>query len=198
MIKKKAIFSVILVACLSLSLISCSSSFNKMKSTTKSNNNSTENNSSTEKEDTNENKEKEDSSNSDETKKENSVSKIKGKSTYIEKLDNLQKDLDEMPEKKDSDAGITNAMKSFYGVSYERYDEALNEIYNLLKEGLSEDVMEDLSSKQIEWIKFKEENAKKEEAKYEGGSFEFVASYTSLYESTKTRCYELVNEYMED
>lgn len=33
---------------------------------------------------------------------------------------------------------------------------------------------------------------------YKGGTFEFVAYNISLYESTKDRCYELVNEYMED
>ncbi|WRP07466.1 lysozyme inhibitor LprI family protein [Rossellomorea aquimaris] len=122
--------------------------------------------------------------------------KIEGRKEYLNKLDNIQKELDAMPDKKDSDKGVTNAMKNYYGVSYERYDEALNEIYSLLKKELSPEVMEELKAEQLKWIGQKEAKAEKERLKYEGGTFENVAWYISLYESTKDRCYELVNEYM--
>ncbi|WGG46598.1 lysozyme inhibitor LprI family protein [Rossellomorea sp. DA94] len=124
------------------------------------------------------------------------VTKVQGKQAYIEKLDNIQKELDAMPEKKDSDKGVTNAMKSYYGVSYEKYDDALNEIYALLKKELSPEVMAELKTEQVQWIEEKEAKAEKERLKYEGGTFENVAWYISLYESTKARCYELVEEYM--
>ncbi|MCR8848049.1 lysozyme inhibitor LprI family protein [Rossellomorea sp. SC111] len=124
------------------------------------------------------------------------VTKVEGKQAYIEKLDNIQKELDAMPEKKDSDKGVTNAMKSYYGVSYEKYDDALNEIYALLKKELSPEVMAELKAEQVKWIEEKEAKAEKERLKYEGGTFENVAWYISLYESTKERCYELVEEYM--
>ncbi|OIU71664.1 lysozyme inhibitor LprI family protein [Rossellomorea aquimaris] len=122
--------------------------------------------------------------------------KADGKQAYTEKLDNIQKELDALPYKKDSDKGVTNAMKDYYGVAYEKYDEALNEIYALLKKELSPEVMADLKSQQVKWINEKEEKAEKERLKYEGGTFENVAWYISLYESTKDRCYELVEEYM--
>ena len=124
------------------------------------------------------------------------VTKVEGKQKYIEKLDNIQKELDAMPDKKDSDKGVTNAMKNYYGVSYEKYDDALNEIYALLKKELSPEVMAELKTEQLQWIEEKEEKAEKERLKYEGGTFENVAWYISLYESTKDRCYELVEEYM--
>ncbi|MGM0840173.1 MAG: lysozyme inhibitor LprI family protein [Bacillota bacterium] len=124
--------------------------------------------------------------------------KVAGKTKYLNKLDNIQKELDAMPDKKDSDKGVTNAMKNYYGVSYERYDDALNEIYSLLKKELSPEVMKELKAEQVKWIEQKEEKAEKERLKYEGGTFENVAWYISLYESTKDRCYELVNEYMTD
>ncbi|TMU87185.1 DUF1311 domain-containing protein [Bacillus sp. BHET2] len=128
-----------------------------------------------------------------------SVTKIEGRKTeFLEKLDNVQKEMDAMPYKKDSDKGVTNAMKDYYGVSYEKYDDALNEIYALLKQELSPDVMEELKTQQVKWIEQKEGKAEKERLKYEGGTFENVAWYISLYESTKDRCYELVNEYMTD
>lgn len=134
----------------------------------------------------------------DNSEQDHPVKKAEGKQTYIEKLDNIQKELDAMPEKKDSDKGVTNAMKSYYGVSYEKYDHALNEIYALLKKELSPEVFADLETEQVKWIEEKEEKAEKERLKYEGGTFENVAWYISLYESTKDRCYELVNQFMTD
>lgn len=130
---------------------------------------------------------------------EDTVSKIEGrKKEFIEKLDNIQKELDALPEKKDSDKGVTNAMKNYYGISYEMYDKALNELYALLKEKLSPAIMDKLKTEQIKWIEQKEDTANEERKKYEGGTFENVAYYISTYESTKERCYELVNEYMTD
>jgi uncharacterized protein YecT (DUF1311 family) len=129
----------------------------------------------------------------------NNKEKIEGRRTeFIEKLDSIQKELDTLPEKKDSDKGVTNAMKDYYGISYEKYDEALNEIYDLLKTELSPETMKDLKAEQINWIEQKEDKANEERQKYEGGTHENVAYYTSLYESTKDRCYELVNNYMTD
>ncbi|MEL3971181.1 lysozyme inhibitor LprI family protein [Rossellomorea oryzaecorticis] len=129
---------------------------------------------------------------------EDTLPKVEGKQAYVEKLDNIQKELDALPYKKDSDKGVTNAMKNYYGVAYEKYDEALNEIYALFKKELSPEVMADLKSEQVKWIKEKEEKAEKERLKYEGGTFENVAWYISLYESTKDRSYELVEKYMKD
>lgn len=134
-----------------------------------------------------------------ETNASSTISKIVGRrNEFIEKLDNIQKELDSLPEKKDSDAGITNAMRSYYGISYDMYDKALNEIYDLLRNDLSPETMSDLQTQQIKWIQEKEAAANKESEQYKGGTFEFVAYNSSLYESTKKRCYELVNNYMTD
>ena len=127
------------------------------------------------------------------------VSKVEGRrNEYIERLDNIQKKLDELPEKKNADEGITNAMKSYYGKAYEMYDKELNDIYALLKEELSPEIMNDLEIKQLKWIEEKEGKAREEEAKFKGGTFEPVAGYIVLYEATKEKCYELVNQYMTD
>lgn len=137
--------------------------------------------------------------NTQESNPRNPITKIEGRrKEFIERLDNIQKELDSLPEKKDSDAGITNAMRSFYGISYDMYDKALNEIYALLKEQLSPETMQNLQSEQIKWIEKKEDTATNEAEKYKGGSFEFVAYNSSLYETTKNRSYELVNSYMTD
>ena len=99
---------------------------------------------------------------------------------------------------RDSDKGVTNAMKNYYGISYETYDKALNEIYALLQKELSPETTKELKTEQIKWIEQKEDMANEERIKYIGGTFENVAYYISLYESTKERCYELVNTYMTD
>lgn len=124
--------------------------------------------------------------------------KIKGRQEFIEKLDKIQEELDSLDIKKDSDAGVTSAMRGFYGISYDKYDEALNEIYTMFKEELPEEIMNDLQNEQLKWIEQKEDKAMKETEEFKGGTFEFVAYNMSLYESTKDRCYELVNQYMED
>lgn len=145
---------------------------------------------------TNESTENKNTQQSDVTSK---VTKIEGRrEEFLGKLDNIQKQLDILPEKKDSDAGITIAMRGFYGESYDMYDKALNEIYSLLKAQLSQDTMKKLQTEQIKWIKQKENTAKKDASSFEGGTFELVAYNSSLYESTKKRCYELVNNYMTD
>lgn len=129
----------------------------------------------------------------------NAVTKIEGKRTeFIAKLDNIQKEMDASQLKKDSDEGATTAMKGYYGILYDKYDDALNEIYALLKQELSPETMQDLKTEQIKWIEQKEAKAEEERLKYEGGTFENVAWFISLYESTKERCYELVNVYMVD
>ena len=137
--------------------------------------------------------------NSNENTSENKVTKIEGRrKEFLERLDNIQKEIDALPEKKDSDAGVTNAMKNYYGIGYEMYDKELNNIYALLQKELSKEVMESLEQEEIKWIDEKEKAAKEESLKYKGGTFEFVADKVSLYEATKNRCYELVNTYMTD
>ncbi|MCR1898523.1 lysozyme inhibitor LprI family protein [Irregularibacter muris] len=126
----------------------------------------------------------------------NSITKVKGRKEFLTRLDDIQEELDTLPEKKDSDAGATNAMRSFYGKSYDMYDEALNDIYALLKKQLSSETMKNLKTEQIKWIEQKEALADQEASQYKGGTFEFVAYHSSLYQSTKDRCYELVNKYM--
>lgn len=127
------------------------------------------------------------------------VDKIDGRrEEFLGRLDCIQKKLDNLPVKKDSDEGITSAMRSYYGQAYEMYDEALNEIYSLLKEQLSQDTMKSLQAEETKWIKQKEDSANKSASDYKGGTFEFVAYNSSLYQSTKDRCYELVNNYTTD
>ncbi|CAM5612462.1 hypothetical protein SAFG77S_09712 [Streptomyces afghaniensis] len=125
--------------------------------------------------------------------------KIEGsRQEFLERLDSIQRELDSLPDKKYSDTGTTNAMKNYYGISDEKYDIALNRIYDLLKKELSPKTMESLQMEEIKWIEQKEAEADKERQKYAGKTHEWVAYYISSYELTKERCYELVNKFITD
>jgi uncharacterized protein YecT (DUF1311 family) len=129
----------------------------------------------------------------------NKVTKIEGRrEEFLGRLESIQKQLDVLPEKKDSDAGTTIGMRSYFRESYDMYDKALNEIYSLLKEQLSQDTMSNLQAEEIKWIKQKEDEAKNAASEFKGGTFEPVAYNISLYQSTKNRCNELVKNYMTD
>jgi uncharacterized protein YecT (DUF1311 family) len=115
------------------------------------------------------------------------------KQIYKNKLDNIQlglKDLDTLY------AGNTIEMKSAASQEYERWDKALNEIYGVLKQQLSSDDMSKLKAEQIKWISDRDVKAKEESLEYQGGTAEQLVYISSLAETTKERCYELVDKYM--
>lgn len=87
-------------------------------------------------------------------------------------------------------------MKYAAAEEYKRWDKALNEIYSDLKENLSKEEMNKLEAEETKWIKDKEEKAKEAGKTYEGGTAEGLVYTSSLAETTKSRCYELVDKYM--
>jgi len=56
--------------------------------------------------------------------------------------------------------------------------------------------MSSLREKQIKWIKYRDDKAKTDLLKFEGGTMESLECIMSLEETTKKRCYELVEVYM--
>ncbi|NFG24372.1 DUF1311 domain-containing protein [Clostridium botulinum] len=215
--KQKAILSLILIGLISCNFIGCTSSTEKI-----SPNNEQEKNISTEDNKTNEidinkasnnsdnetknnttiNKSSQDDSNKVNTKKvdsstkeNNSISKTQEstKQIYKNKLDAIElgmKDLDDLK------GGSTLEMKSAAKEEYERWDRALNEIYGVLQKQLSSDDMNKLKDEEIKWIAARDEQAKKDSLQYKGGTAETLIYGMSLGQSTKERCYELVEKYM--
>ncbi|MGM9977761.1 MAG: lysozyme inhibitor LprI family protein [Clostridium sp.] len=114
------------------------------------------------------------------------------KEEYLKKLDSLDEYL-----KTSVNEGITTIeMKEAENTRYKSWDDMLNDIYNLLKTQLTEDEMKKLQEEEIEWIKYRDETAENEAKKFEGGTLQPIAYISSLTETTKNRCYELVNNYM--
>lgn len=71
----------------------------------------------------------------------------------------------------------------------------LNEIYSQLKTQLSTSDMETLTSNQIKWLDTRDLNSRLA-GETTDGSISPLLSIMSLIESTKSRCYELINNYM--
>lgn len=116
------------------------------------------------------------------------------KQVYKAKLDNIEIQLKSL-DKKDS-SGITSEMRQAANERYEKWDTALNEIYTVLKGQLSSSDMKNLHNEEIEWISNRDAKAKKASSEMQGGTMEPVIYTNSLAESTKDRCYELVEKYM--
>ena len=115
------------------------------------------------------------------------------KQEYLAKLDGIQAGLKKLDSLK---AGSNIDMIKAANEEYRRWDIELNQIYGVLKIQLSTSEMSQLEKEEVQWIKDKEALADAEGKKYEGGSMEPLAYSASLAESTKKRCYELVNNYM--
>ncbi|NFE73013.1 DUF1311 domain-containing protein [Clostridium botulinum] len=215
--KQKAILSLILIGLISFNFIGCTSSTKEIAPNNEQEKNiSTENNKTNEidinkasnnsdnetKNNTTINKNSQDDSNKVNTKKvdsstkeNNNVSKTQEstKQIYKNKLDAIElgmKDLDDLK------GGSTLEMKSAAKEEYERWDRALNEIYGVLQKQLSSDDMNKLKDEEIKWIASRDEQAKKDSLKYKGGTAETLIYGMSLGQSTKERCYELVEKYM--
>ena len=189
---KKKIICALLIAVSAMSLIACGDKDNKDVS------------SNPEKEVTEEVAEKEDSDQVNKPSKESkndsskedkgsSTTNLNKKAEYKQKLDDIEKGLSDLESYR---AGTTAEMKYAAGEEYDRWDKALNEIYSVLKENLSKDEMSKLEAEETKWIKDKEEKAKEAGKEFEGGTAEGLAYTSSLAETTKNRCYELVNKYM--
>lgn len=131
-----------------------------------------------------------------ETEKEkNKEKKVSKKEEYRVKLDKIQLELKALDEKDAS--GTTLYMREAANERYKRWDDALNEIYGVLKGQLSASDMKKLQSEEIKWISNRDAKAKEESSSMKGGTMEPVIYMNSMANTTKNRCYELVEKYMQ-
>ena len=137
-----------------------------------------------------ENIEKELSINSNSTE----VKEESKKQEYINKLDNIEAGLKDLDKK---DSGTTAERLAAAEERHKRWDTALNESYNVLKAQLSSSAMKKLQSEEIQWISDRDAKAKKAAEKIKGGTLDQVLYAASLADTTKKRCYELVEKYMQ-
>ncbi len=116
------------------------------------------------------------------------------RSVYLDKLDKIEYDLEELSYLYDS--GVTANMSEAASKEHKRWDDALNEIYGVLKQYLPSDEMSKLKQKELNWISYRDKTAKEESLLNEGGTLEGLTYISVLGTLTKERCYELVENYM--
>ena len=127
-------------------------------------------------------------------KEDNTTKQESKKKVYKTKLDNIVISLKSLDKK---DAGTTQDMREAADERYKSWDTALNEIYSQLKAQLPSSDMKKLQSEEIQWISKRDTTAKEAAAKMKGGTMEPVLYRASLADTTKKRCYELVEKYMQ-
>lgn len=129
-----------------------------------------------------------------ETSNNSSRAAVNNKKEYHKILNDTEKEMKEFL--KNSESTTTLDMEKDGAHRYKIWDTKLNEIYGILKEQLNKEQMDKLRDEQRNWIKFRDETAKKASLEYKGGSMEsleYVATQATL---TKERCYALVGKYM--
>ncbi|MCM3164784.1 lysozyme inhibitor LprI family protein [Metabacillus litoralis] len=115
------------------------------------------------------------------------------KQKYLDKLSSIEKAATEI--RNDND-GSTFGMRKSQEEILEKWDQALNEIYQVLEKQLPADEMEELRQEQRKWITLRDETAEKDASQFEGGTMEPLEYTASLAGTTKERCFELVENYM--
>lgn len=116
------------------------------------------------------------------------------KQEYKDKLDKVEENLKYLQDPKYS--ATTVDMRKAAGETYKQWDAALNEIYSVLKTQLSSSDMKTLQDEEVKWIAFRNKKAEEDSAQVKGGTLEPVEHTYSLANTTKSRCYELVEKYM--
>lgn len=122
------------------------------------------------------------------------ITKTNRKEYYTKKLDDIQAKIDKDYDFKNAET--TADMRNLSGIQYKLWDDSLNEIYKDLQNTLSSNDREKLTQEELTWISKKESDAKNAANEVKGGTLEPVYYSLSLADSTKKRCYELVNKYM--
>lgn len=113
----------------------------------------------------------------------------------VEKLlANAEKEAAALEKKLAEDASLSQAdMNELSNEIYVVWDEALNELWGILKDTQDENAMNDLLKEQREWIDMKEAEVKKAGEEFAGGSMQALVVKQKDAELTKVRVYELAD-----
>lgn len=117
------------------------------------------------------------------------------KQSYLDKYSEIESELKTSLEAKYS--GTTFDMREAADIEYKSWDDLLNEIYGVLQEQLSKEEMDSVREEQIKWLEIRDSKAEESSEEFEGGTMEPLTYEMSIATSTKERCYELINSYME-
>ncbi len=114
------------------------------------------------------------------------------KGIYDEKLKMAKQQAEALQAEDDTTIGLRKMESDRLNI----WDKLLNEIYDDLKEILSEDEMNVLRTEQRDWIEARDNQALEASLEYEGGTMEPLVYIAVLANVTEQRCYELVENYV--
>lgn len=121
---------------------------------------------------------------------------VSRKNEFINKLDNIQADVDYLFDLYENEIGYGRVALKVSLEAFEKWDNALNEIYDVLKTELSPIQMTKLKQEQLNWITYRDNEAQKAYDEWGEGSFAPVMYSDAKVHATKERCYQLIDEYM--
>lgn len=116
------------------------------------------------------------------------------KEKYLKQLNDIENSLGDLNDQYNS--GTQSQMHEAKSEILKKWDNALNEIYGVLKIQLSADEMSSLQEEQRNWIKQRDQKAKEESSVFKGGTMESTIYVATQAQLTKERSYELVEKYM--
>lgn len=116
------------------------------------------------------------------------------KEKYLKQLNDIENSLGDLNDQYNS--GTQSEMHEAKSEILKKWDNALNEIYGVLKKQLSADEMSSLQEEQRNWIKQRDQKAKEESSVFKGGTMESTIYVATQAQLTKERSYELVEKYM--
>lgn len=122
----------------------------------------------------------------------NSSESLSAKEHYI-RLEENEKMIAEMRAAESSSS--TDAMKRMAETEYRLWDVELNRIYQDIIAQMDEREAEILREEERQWIRERDQLAKKASEKFKGGTMESLEYTASLAATTKIRTYELLEEY---
>ncbi|MGG7144458.1 lysozyme inhibitor LprI family protein [Clostridium nigeriense] len=127
--------------------------------------------------------------------KDNITNEYSTKQIYLDKLNQLEENLNTSLKEKYA-SPKTQDMIDAANKEYIEWDNMLNEVYEKLELQLSKEDMDKLRIEELAWIENRDKKSKDAYEQFNGGTIAPLSRIRSLSNNTKSRCYELVNEYM--
>ena len=117
------------------------------------------------------------------------------KQQYLNQANQLAQQLDATHQQRYSSDSMMDLLQAS-DAEYQQWDQLLNQIYTSLMQLLPTDKAQQLKQEEINWINEKENKANAIYNQQNNGSLNRLEAMNSRINSTKERCYTLIQQYM--
>lgn len=116
-----------------------------------------------------------------------------GKESYLKRLEETDVQIQKM--RAESSDSTTYYLKTLADKELAIWNQEMISIYEDISETLGEEEKQELNQEQQNWLKTRDAKAEEASKRYTGGSLEGVEYSASMAESTRSRAYQLVEDY---